>query len=180
MMKSTAALGLLIAVTGLASLATPAAARDTVYHLKIADVKSDPRYPGSVPGNVAFYFGDQKPAATGHVLEEAYVTNPKTNNVNKPDEDSCRWVMMSALKDLSEQAMKEGGKGKHAFGEALWWGKEMYGIDNALVGEWPVVVMENGKAVIKEYRSIPDWWGKNAQLMVKHYEDMGQMYYQRG
>ena len=109
MMKSTAALGLLIAVTGLASLATPAAARDTVYHLKIADVKSDPRYPGSVPGNVAFYFGDQKPAATGHVLEEAYVTNPKTNNVNKPDEDSCRWVMMSALKDLSEQAMKEGG-----------------------------------------------------------------------
>jgi len=78
------------------------------------------------------------------------------------------------------KAMKEGGKGKHAFGDALWWGKEMYGIDNALVGEWPVVVMENGKAVIKEYRSIPDWWGKNHTLMVKHFEDMGQMYYQRG
>ena len=76
--------------------------------------------------------------------------------------------------------MKEGGKGKHAFGDAVWWGKEMYGIDNALVGEWPVVVMENGKAVIKEYRAIPDWWGKNSAVMVKRFEDMGQMYYQRG
>jgi hypothetical protein len=98
-----------LALTISVALATPAAARDTVYHLKIADVKSDARYAGSVPGNVAFYFGDQKPAATGTVLEEAYVTNPKTNNVNKPDEDSCRWVMMSALKDMSEQAAKEGG-----------------------------------------------------------------------
>ena len=65
-------------------------------------------------------------------------------------------------------------------GEAKWWGKELFGIDNALVGNWPVVAIENGKAVIKEYRSIPDWWDKNSETMIKHMEAMGEMYYQRG
>ncbi len=76
--------------------------------------------------------------------------------------------------------MKTGGKGKHAFGEAVWWGKELFGIDNALVGDWPVVVIENGKATIKEFKSIPAWWDKHSALMVKHFEAMGEMYYQRG
>ena len=75
--------------------------------------------------------------------------------------------------------MKAGGKGKHAFGEARWWGKELFGIDNALVGDWPVVVIEDGKAVIKEFKSIPDWWDKHGDIMVKHFEAMGEMYYQR-
>ncbi len=77
-------------------------------------------------------------------------------------------------------AMKDGGTGLHAFGEAKWWGKELFGIDNALVGNWPVVAIENGKAVIKEYRSIPAWWDKNSDTMIKHMEAMGEMYYQRG
>lgn len=76
-------------------------------------------------------------------------------------------------------AMKAGGTGKHAFGEAKWWGKELFGIDNALVGNWPVVVIENGKAVIKEFRSIPAWWDKNKDVMIKHFDAMGEMYYQR-
>ena len=77
------------------------------------------------------------------------------------------------------KAMKAGGKGKHAFGDAEWWGEELFGIDNALVGNWPVVVIENGKAVIKEYRSIPEWWAKNKDVMIKHFDAMGEMYYQR-
>lgn len=77
------------------------------------------------------------------------------------------------------EAMKSGGKGKHAFGDADWWGKELFGIDNALVGNWPVVVIENGKAVIKEYKSIPDWWNKHRDLMVKHFKALGQMWDQR-
>jgi branched-chain amino acid transport system substrate-binding protein len=76
-------------------------------------------------------------------------------------------------------AMQEGGKGKQAFGEAVWWGKELFGIDNALVGVWPVVVIEGGKAKIKQYKSIPDWWSKHSALMIKHMEALGQMYYQR-
>ena len=77
-------------------------------------------------------------------------------------------------------AMKAGGKGLHAFGEAEWWGRELFGIDNALVGDWPVVAIENGKAVIKEFKSIPAWWRKHGKLLVKHFDKMGEMYYQRG
>ena len=76
--------------------------------------------------------------------------------------------------------MKQGGTGKHAFGEASWWGKELFGIDNALVGDWPVVVIENGKAVIKEYRNIPEWWSQHGDLLIKHFTAMGEMYHQRG
>jgi branched-chain amino acid transport system substrate-binding protein len=77
------------------------------------------------------------------------------------------------------QAMQAGGKGKQAFGEAVWWGKELFGIDNALVGVWPVVVIEDGKAKIKQFKSIPDWWNKHKALMIKHMEAYKQMYYQR-
>ena len=75
--------------------------------------------------------------------------------------------------------MKEGGTGKHAFGEAEWWGEELFGINNALVGNWPVVVIEGGKAKIKEFKSIPAWWDQHSELMIKHFEALGQMYYQR-
>jgi len=77
-------------------------------------------------------------------------------------------------------AMKEGGTGKHAFGDAEWWGKELFGIDNALVGNWPVVVIEGGKAKIKGYKSIPDWWDKHGDILIKHMTDLGQMWNQRG
>ncbi|HMB75012.1 MAG TPA: ABC transporter substrate-binding protein [Kiloniellaceae bacterium] len=77
-------------------------------------------------------------------------------------------------------AMKGEGEAPHAFGTAKWWGTELFGIDNALVGNWPVVVIEGGKAKIKEYRSIPAWWDKHGDLLVKHMENLGQMYYQRG
>ena len=58
-------------------------------------------------------------------------------------------------------------------------GEELFGIDNALVGDWPVVVIQDGKARIQEFRSIPDWWNKNKDLMIKHFEAMGEMHYQR-
>ena len=77
-------------------------------------------------------------------------------------------------------AMKEGGKGLHAFGEADWWGKDLFGIDNALVGNWPVVVIEGGKARIKAMKSIPDWYAKHGELLKKHMAAYGQMWDQRG
>ncbi len=77
-------------------------------------------------------------------------------------------------------AMQDGGKGLHAFGEADWWGEDLFGINNALVGNWPVVVIEDGKAVIKEMRSIPDWYAAHGDLLKKHMEAYGQMWNQRG
>jgi branched-chain amino acid transport system substrate-binding protein len=81
--------------------------------------------------------------------------------------------------DAVLEAMKADGKGEHAFGTAEWWGEELFGIDNALVGNWPVVVIQDGKARIQEFRSIPDWWDKNKDRMIKHFEAMGEMHYQR-
>ena len=77
-------------------------------------------------------------------------------------------------------AMKDGGTGLHAFGEAKWWGKDLFGIDNALVGNWPVVVIEDGKAVIKEMKSIPDWYDRHGELLKKHMAAYNQMWDQRG
>lgn len=76
-------------------------------------------------------------------------------------------------------AMKEGGTGLHAFGEAKWWGEELFGIDNALVGDWPVVEIQGGKAKIVDFLSIPDWWDQNGEILVKHMTDLGQMWDQR-
>lgn len=86
----------------------------------------------------------------------------------------------SAEPDAVLSAMKSKNTAPHAFGEAEWWGEELFGINNALVGNWPVVVIENGKARIKAYKSIPAWWKKHSKLLIKHMEALGQMYYQRG
>jgi branched-chain amino acid transport system substrate-binding protein len=70
-------------------------------------------------------------------------------------------------------ALKEGGRGPHVFGDAAWWGSELYGIDNALVGNWPVVQIQDGKATIVDYRNILDWYGKHGDLLIKHTEEQG-------
>ena len=85
----------------------------------------------------------------------------------------------SAEPDAVLAAMKEDGTGKHAFGEADWWGKDLFGIDNALVGDWPVVVIEGGKARIKGFKSIPEWYAKHGDLLKKHMAAYGQMWDQR-
>ncbi len=71
------------------------------------------------------------------------------------------------------EAIKAGGRAPHAFGDAEWWGKELWGIDNALVGNWPVVQVQDGKARITEFRSIPAWWAKHGDLMIKHSRNLG-------
>ena len=70
------------------------------------------------------------------------------------------------------RAMKAGDTGKHAFGTADWWGPKLFGIDNALVGNWPVVAIEDGKARIKAFKSIPDWLKKHHRILMRHLWDM--------
>ena len=76
-------------------------------------------------------------------------------------------------------AMKLGGVGHHAFGEARWWGKDLFGIDNALVGDWPVVSIVDGKARIQDFCSITDWWSKNSNTLIKHMRSLELMWDQR-
>jgi len=59
------------------------------------------------------------------------------------------------------------------FGGGQWWGSQLWGQDNAVVGRWPVVVVENGKARIKEFRSVSDWLAKNKDVLIKHMKELG-------
>lgn len=75
--------------------------------------------------------------------------------------------------------MKLGGVGHHAFGEAVWWGRDLFGIDNALVGDWPVVTIEGGRARIQEFCSIIAWWDRHKDVLIKHMRALELMWDQR-
>ena len=76
-------------------------------------------------------------------------------------------------------AMKQLGHVTHAFGPAEWWGTEIFGIDNALVGDWPVVQVQGGKARIVSFESIPDWLTRHSNLLRAEMQALGQMWDQR-
>lgn len=76
-------------------------------------------------------------------------------------------------------AMKQLGHVTHAFGPAHWWGESMFGIDNALVGDWPVVTLKNGKAKIAAFGSIPRWLKRHGDLLKQEMSDLGQLWEQR-
>ena len=101
---------LLAGLLALAGVVAAAAgqARDSDYKLKIDEVLQRDDFKNKLGNDVRFYFGDAKTPAVGQTLGE-FVTNKKTNSVGKPDEEACRWAMLSALIELSERAQKEGG-----------------------------------------------------------------------
>ncbi|RUM97818.1 ABC transporter substrate-binding protein [Pseudaminobacter arsenicus] len=76
-------------------------------------------------------------------------------------------------------AMKQLGHVTHAFGPAHWWGESMFGIDNALVGDWPVVTLKNGKAKIAAFGSIPRWLQRHGDLLKQEMSNLGQLWEQR-
>ena len=64
--------------------------------------------------------------------------------------------------------MKANSSPAHTFGPGKWWGADLWGLDNAVVGDWPVVVIKDGRARIQEYRSVYDWLQKNNAVLKKH------------
>ncbi len=76
-------------------------------------------------------------------------------------------------------AMKHSGTVIHAFGAAEWWGTDLFGIDNALVGDWPVVRIRDGRARIVAFGSIPDWLSRHGDRLRAQMVDLGQMWDQR-
>jgi len=67
----------------------------------------------------------------------------------------------------------------HTFGMARWWGTEVYGIDNALVGDWPVVAIRDGKAQIQEFGSVLDWLEAHGATLIEELGAKGQLWHQR-
>ncbi|WP_308124719.1 ABC transporter substrate-binding protein [Maritalea mobilis] len=76
-------------------------------------------------------------------------------------------------------ALKRGRRMPHAFGLATWWGTEVFGIDNALVGDWPVVTIREGKARIQEFGSVLDWLKVNGPLLAAELGALNQLWHQR-
>ncbi len=83
-------------------------ARDTEYKLRIDQVLQDPEFKDRLGGDVDFYFGDQRTPKVGKAFGE-FVSNRKTNSFGKPDEQACRWAMLSALLSLRDRAQEMGG-----------------------------------------------------------------------
>lgn len=70
-------------------------------------------------------------------------------------------------------ALKSNKNPEFVFGEGRWWGKELWGRDNIVIGRWPVVVIEGGKARIKEYGSVSEWLDKHSDVLIKYMKSHG-------
>jgi branched-chain amino acid transport system substrate-binding protein len=66
------------------------------------------------------------------------------------------------------EAMQANSTPAHTFGAGHWWGSQLWGLDNAVVGRWPVVAINDGKARIQEFRSVYDWLQTNNDVLKKH------------
>lgn len=65
------------------------------------------------------------------------------------------------------ETMKGSKTAPAIWGDAEWWGKDLWGIDNALVGNWPVVQLNaEGKARIQGFGNIPEWWNSHGEILL--------------
>lgn len=76
-------------------------------------------------------------------------------------------------------ALKRGRRMPHSFGMANWWGSEVFGIDHALVGDWPVVAIRDGRPRIQEFGSVLRWLEAHGARLSHELRDLGQLWHQR-
>lgn len=67
----------------------------------------------------------------------------------------------------------------HIFGPAVWWGGELFGIDNALVGNWPIVEVRDGQATIAEVGNQAAWYEAHKAEVEKRFREEDLMPDQR-
>lgn len=60
---------------------------------------------------------------------------------------------------------------KHIFGPAKWWGKDLFGIDNALVGNWPIVTVKDGKPEIAALGDQVAWYDAHKDNVEKRFRE---------
>ena len=92
----------------IAALATTTAqARDSRLHLDFAEAVQSGLADGTLDGSVSFHLAG---AATPAISKRhgAANSNRKTNALNKSDEEACRWVLMSVLVAMQDQARSQG------------------------------------------------------------------------
>jgi len=66
-------------------------------------------------------------------------------------------------------ALKSAESVPHAFGPGVWWGEEVFGLNNLLVPDWPITEIQNGKPAIVAQKSLAAWLDKpgNRELLFK-------------
>jgi branched-chain amino acid transport system substrate-binding protein len=72
-------------------------------------------------------------------------------------------------------ALQAMDKPPHIFGEAKWWGAGVFGVNNALIGKWPVVQLQNGKAKIVELGDVAGWLAVNEADIVDTLKKVGML-----
>ena len=70
-------------------------------------------------------------------------------------------------------AQMTGNAQDFVFGGGNWWGSQLWGLDNVLVGRWPVVVVQDGKARIQEYGDLAAWLDANNDTLIRHMKELG-------
>ena len=87
--------------------AATAEARDSRLHLDFAQAVESGLADGTLDGSVSFHLAG---AATPAISKRhgAANSNRKTNALNKSDEEACRWVLMSVLVAMQDQARSHG------------------------------------------------------------------------
>lgn len=76
--------------------------------------------------------------------------------------------------------MKRGGQMMQVFGPARWHGEALFGIDNALIGSWPVVRVEGGRARIQSFGSVLGWLDRHEAELIAQMRMLGLLWQQRG
>ncbi|RZJ31404.1 MAG: excinuclease ATPase subunit [Brevundimonas sp.] len=93
----------------LAAPATPTtAAADVVTTHELAAVLERPEYAAQLEG-VRFYFGDAPHPGVARRIEADATTSQRSRRLGRSSEESCQWVMLSALLRLKSQAEATGG-----------------------------------------------------------------------
>ncbi len=78
-----------------------------------------------------------------------------------------------SVESVDVTAQMTGNAQDFVFGGGSWWGSQLWGLDNVLVGKWPVVVVEEGKARIQEYGDVAAWLDANNDVLIKHMKALG-------
>lgn len=73
------------------------------------------------------------------------------------------------------EALKAADTVPHSFGPGVWWGTEIWGIDNLLVPTWPITEIHNGKPATVAWESLSDWLeeGNNREILLQTLEEWG-------
>lgn len=62
---------------------------------------------------------------------------------------------------------------RFVFGGGAWWGSQLWGLDNALIGRWPVVTIVDGKARIQAYGDVAGWLDANKDVLIEKMQAQG-------